>query len=183
MAGPFEVSAMHVAGMGKALEKVGQLAAVLQQVSAATRAALERPYDARWHPGAVLVETSDALLALGGAPALEAMTYEMTRQSFGPVLRPLISVALALTGNDPAAIFSRVGESLKVAMRGVDVTWEPAERSGMLSLTYPVPLPPDSVASWRGVVRFLFELARCDTGQLAHHERVNGLRTLKLRLT
>lgn len=183
MAGPFEVSGMHVAGLAKALEKLGYLPGVLARVSEATRAALERPWDARWHPGAVLVEASDAVVALEGGLALEAMTYEMTRQSFGPVLRPLISVALALTGNDPAALFSRVDESLKVAMRGVDVTWEREGRGGTLSLTYPIPLPPDSVASWRGVVRFLFELARCSTGRLAHHELLNGLRTLRLRLT
>lgn len=183
MAEPFEVSAMHVAGMVKVLDRLGYTARVQEKVSGATRAALERPYDARWHPGAVLVEVSDAVIALEGGPALETMTYEMTKSSFGPVLRPVISVALALTGNDPASVFSRVRDSLKVAMRGVDVHWDPdGKQAGALSLTYPMALPADAVASWRGVVRFLFELSKHPEGQLAHHELVNGARTLKLRL-
>ena len=183
MADPFEVSAMHVNGMVKVLDALGYQARVAAQVSPGTRAALERPYDARWHPGTVLVEVSNAVIALKGGPALEVMTYEMTKQSFGPVLRPLISVALALTGNDPASIFSRVGESLKVAMRGVEVHWDAnGPKAGTLAITYPMALPPDAVESWRGVVRFLFELAKNPEGRVAQHEQANGARTLRLQL-
>lgn len=183
MADPFEVSAMHVNGLVKVLDALGYRAEVQAKVSPGTRAALERPYDARWHPGTVLVEVSDAVIALKGGPALEVMTYEMTKQSFGPVLRPLISVALALTGNDPASIFSRVGESLKVAMRGVEVHWDAnGPKAGTLAITYPMALPPDAVESWRGVVRFLFELAKNPDGRVAQHEQANGARTLRLQL-
>ena len=68
-------------------------------------------------------------------------------------------------------------------MRGVAVHWDPdGKQAGALSLTYPMALPPDAVASWRGVVRFLFELSKHPEGQLARHELVNGARTLRMRL-
>lgn len=183
MAEPFEVSAMHVAGMARALGELGIAADVLARVSPATRAMLERPYDARWHPGSVLVEVSNAVLAQRGSDALEAMTYQMTKQSFGPVLRPVVSVALALTGNDPASVFSRLGNSLQVAMRGVDARWEAiSPTKGTLTITYPVPVPVDAVQSWRGVARFLFELSRHADGRMTEHARVNGDRSLRMTL-
>jgi hypothetical protein len=124
-----------------------------------------------------MIECSEAVAAARGDDALEAMSYVMTRNSFGPVLRPLVSVALALGGGDPAALFARIGDGLKMAMRGVDVTWREDERA--LFLRYKVQLPDGVVASWRGVARFLFELAGRD-GRLAAHALSADRRSLTL---
>jgi hypothetical protein len=177
----FEVSAMQVAGFAKALGTLGLAEQVRARVAPSTLAALNQPYGARWHPGQVVVDVSDAIVAVGGPSALEAVTYEMTKQSFGPVVRPLLSVMLALTGNSPASLFSRLHQTVGVAMRGVEVDWAATgERGGTLSLTYPITLPPESLNTWRGVVRFLFELAKCETGSVARHELINGGRTLRM---
>jgi hypothetical protein len=153
---PFEVSSMHVAGMARALTTLGYND-VLGRLTPETLKSMDDPYSNRWHPGQVLVEVSNALVAVRGPDALEAMSYTMTRQSFGAVLRPMMSVALALTGNNPASLFARVGDGLQVAMRGVDVRWREAEHA--LELKYPEPVPDHVAASWRGVARFLFELS------------------------
>lgn len=174
-----EVSSMHVAGLAKAAAKLGY-DDVVPLLPPAVRASFEAPFSRRWHPAEVMISFSDTLVAKHGADALEKHSYEMTKSSFGAALRPLISVALALMGGNPSALFARVGDGLSLALRGVRVKWRAEERS--LVLQYPMALPDEAVDSWRGVLRFLYELANRPSGGIASHTFSADRRTLTLNL-
>jgi hypothetical protein len=174
-----EVSSMHVAGISDTAVKLG-FAGVLASLKPQVRESLEAPYGRRWHPGTVMFDFSDALAAAHGLEALEQHSYELTRSSFGPVLRPLLSVALALMGGNPSALFDRLGDAMGLAMRGVRVKWRAEERC--LSVQYPLPLPEAALASWSGVARFLFELAKQPEGRVVEHAFSADKRTIMLTL-
>jgi hypothetical protein len=175
-----EVSSMHVAGIAKTAAMLGY-DDVVSSLPPAVRAALETPFSRRWHPGVVMSSFSDALVAHHGAEALENHSYEVAKSSFGAALRPLVSVALALMGGSPGALFARVGDGLSLALRGVRVKWRADEQT--LVLQYPIVLPDHALASWRGVARFLFELADAPGGVIAEHRFSADRRTLTLKLS
>lgn len=157
----FEVSATNLAGLMKALEADGSAAKVLSLVSAPTQAILKMPHAQRWHPGAVAVEAWSAIIDAFGAPRLEQLNLLITRQSFGPIVRPLVKVALALGGNSPATVLARLDDAIKVATRNVKVTWVAGgPTAGTVSFEYPRAMPrPDVVEyGWRGAMRFGEEL-------------------------
>lgn len=159
----YEVSAMYVSGLLKALKEHGLLEQVLAGVSPATRAVAAAPFKQRWHPGTVTEELSFAVPRLADAQRLEDVTYEMAKRSFGPIVTPMIKVAMALTGSSPATIFSRLQEATDVAVRGLDITWLPlGPTRGEVKVGYPWPIPAEVEPVWRGTLRFAFELARTD---------------------
>ncbi|MDP1829462.1 MAG: hypothetical protein Q8L48_39715 [Archangium sp.] len=156
----WQASSVQLAGLSKQAKAHGLLDAALAKCSQATREAFENPYGARWHPGAQLTEFGEALLTLTDPVTLENINYEMTKASFGSILRPVVQVALALTGRSPGTLFARVPTSLPQALKHVTCAWEPEGKSaGALRFTYPTAVSPYSGVAWRGVVRFLSELA------------------------
>jgi len=156
----FEVSAMNLAAMVRALQPGGLLEPVRAQLKPATAAAIDNPHGSRWHPGDVAVDLWETIVRVHGPERLEAMNLKLTADSFGPVVRPLVMVALALGGRSPATVFSRLGDASKVATRGVEVTWEPdGPSAGRVSFAYGREMPPVVVEyGWRGVMRFGEEL-------------------------
>lgn len=157
----FEVSATNLAGLVKALEADGSAAKVMARLSAPTQAILKMPHAQRWHPGVVAVETWSAIIDSLGAPKLEQLNLMLTRQSFGPIVRPLVKVALALGGNSPATVLARLDDAIKVATRNVHVTWTAAgPRNGTVTFEYPRAMPRSDVVEygWRGAMRFGEEL-------------------------
>ncbi|MEW6433633.1 MAG: hypothetical protein AB1730_19165 [Myxococcota bacterium] len=165
----FEVSAMNLSALTRALEARGLLDRVKAAVKPETRAALDDPMSARWHPGAVAVDTWQAIVDAEGPAQLEALNLKVTAESFGPVVRPLVKVALALGGSSPATVFARLNDAIKVATRGVTVTWTPSgAQAGQVAFEYPCAMPPVVVEhGWRGVMRFGEEL----TGKTLRFER------------
>ncbi len=175
-----EVSALHVSAMGRAARELG-FDDVVPALSEPVRRAFASPWSTRWHPGAVLIEFSDTMVAKHGAAALEAHGYEMTRRSFGPVLRSLLRGAIRLAGGTPAALFSRLPEVLSFVFRGVEGSWDPSARE--LTLRYPVVVPPDIIAPWRGVVRALVEVADHTEGRVDSFRFSDDSRTLRLAVS
>lgn len=165
----FEVSAMNLSGLVKALTSRGLIEKVKAEVRPETLAALENPMSARWHPGALAVDVWNAVIKVDGPQQYEALNLKLTSESFGPVVRPLIKVALALGGSSPATIFSRLNDAIKVATRGVTVSWAPSgPTAGQVTFEYPCAVPPPVVEhGWRGVMRFGEEL----TGKTFRFER------------
>jgi hypothetical protein len=156
----FEVSAMHLNAMARSLELSGVKAAVVARVSPATRDALSSPWGARWQPSIMLEELSMACVAEGGEALLEKVTYDMTKRSFGPIVSPMLKVALALTGRTPKTLLARLDDSVKLAMRGVVITWaDTGPRTGTVTVRYPRALDVEVLAAWRGGLTFMFELA------------------------
>lgn len=160
MADTWEASAVQLSGLLKQAQGRGLAEAVLARCSPATRAAFENPHVSRWHPGPALAEFSEALVEVAGAATLEAINFEMSRASFGPILRPMLQVTLALTGRSPATLLSRMPASISQAVRGVDCTWTAlGPASGVLAFHYPGGISRNAEHSWRGALRFVGELA------------------------
>lgn len=156
----FEVSGINLSALAKVLQAEGLYAQVAAEVAPETRLVLERPLLSTWHPGRHGEALWAAVIKVGGPAKLEELNLKLTRQSFGPVVRPLVKVALALTGSSPATLFSRLNEAVKVATRGLNVTWAPRSASaGDLTFEYPGPIDRAVVEhGWRGVIRFGEEL-------------------------
>jgi len=165
----FEVSAMNLSSLVRALQVRGLLEKVLEVVQPETRAVLSNPMQAKWHPGAYAVDTWLAVIKVGGPAQLEALNLKVTAESFGPIVRPLVKVALALGGSSPATVFSQLNNAVKVATRGVTISWTPESKtSGQVAFNYPQSVPPEVVEhGWRGVMRFTEEL----TGKTLRFER------------
>lgn len=169
----FEVSAMNLGGLVKALKARGLFERVKAEVRPETRAVLEDPMSARWHPSPVALDAWNAVIKVDGPSQYEALNLKLTAESFGPVVRPLLKVALALGGSSPATIFGRLNDAIKVATRGVTVTWTPSgPAAGQVAFEYPCPVPPPVVEfGWRGVMRFGEEL----TGKTLRFERFEAV--------
>ncbi len=163
---------MQVAALFKQVKARGVDAKVLARCTPATREAFTNPYSVRWHSGEVLVDFSEALVAEVGQAVFADINYDMTRASFGPILRPMVQVALALTGRSPATLLARVPTSLESALKNVRAVWESTgKNSGRLSFTYPCSIQPDTEHAWRGALRFITELC----GQPSRLEKVELL--------
>lgn len=151
----FELSAMNLSAMDKALKAAGRREEVYALLSPEARASFEDPHSARWHPGRFAVEAWMAIIKLSGMPWLEELNYQLTRQSFGPVVGPLVKIGLTLSGSSPASIFSRLGDLVSLALRGPVFEWKAAgPQGGAETISYPCAVPADAVeAGWRGIFR------------------------------
>lgn len=180
---PYEASAVHVAGFVAAARAVGALEPALPHLAPSTRAVLDQPYAAKWVPAAVIQDLTATIAARVGPEVLDELNYRMTKDSLGRLVLPLLKVALTLTGRTPATIFSRLDDSVRVAMKGVRATWESTgPQGGTVRISYPVPPPPVVHLAWRGVFRFGFELTGT-RGALDRFEYVDGGKTLVLRVS
>lgn len=156
----WQASAVQVSGLFKQAKLRGVEAKALARCGAETRFVFENPWSARWHSGVALSEFSAALIAELGREGFADLNYDMTRASFGPILRPMVQVALALTGRSPATIFARVPSSLESALHNVEAKWEATGKNGgRLSFKYPAPIDPDTEWAWRGALRAISELS------------------------
>jgi hypothetical protein len=161
---------VQVNGLMKQIKARGLAPKLLAAVSPATRTAFEDPWSAKWHSGEVLVEFSEALVAELGQQGFEALNYDMTKASFGPILGPMVQVALAITGRSPATLFARVPAAIEQALKNVKCVWtSTGATSGELRFEYPCAIKPDTEYAWRGALRFVSELCgntnpieRCD---------------------
>lgn len=165
----FELSAVNLGAMDKALEATGKRAEVYALISAEARAAHQAPHTARWHPGRFAVEAWMAIIKVGGKALLEEMNYSLTRKSFGPIVSPLVKIGLTLSGSSPASIFARLGDLTSVALKGVTFEWKPSgPQGGSQTITYPSAIPADAVEpGWRGIFRVGSEM----TGKTIKVER------------
>jgi hypothetical protein len=176
-------SAVYLAGLVKSIRVAGLLEPVLAKVPPETRAIADNPYGQRWHPWQHGAALATAVVEVAGPQALEDITFVMARDSFGPILTPMLKVALTLMGMSPAAVFSRVDQSIKPAVQGVTARYDSTgPTSGAVSFEYPVVPPAYADTSWRGGLRFMFHLVGLE-GRIAPCERLEGGRVLRYALT
>lgn len=172
MGDPFEISSLHLSSVKKALKDAGIYEAFTAQVKPDTRAALDEPNAQSWFPGSIIEDVWQALARQYGLQQLSDINYLLSKQSFGPVVMPVVKVALALTGNSPASVASRLESMLKLAIRPVKFPWVPTDaNSGTIGIQYPRPVVAVAEHAWRGVFRFMFEL----TGRQGTIERFESL--------
>lgn len=151
----FEFSALNLNGIVKGLKAAGVLPGLLQHVSPELRKILESPYAERWYRGELMTELWLKVGELHGWNKVEDINFDVTMNSLGPVVRPVMRVALALADASPAAVFSRMGSLASTAIRNVEFGWDSKSKiSGAMWLRYPDPVPPEFVEHcWAGIFR------------------------------
>lgn len=174
----FKISGMTLKAFLDVLETRDLRGAVVARLSPEGQEVCASPMGRRWHPGAIGEELWGAILQQGGPTLYEDVSYEMTRRSFGPVVGPLLKVALALTGTSPAAVFSRMNQLSSLALQDVRFDWEAKDAtSGVVTVSYPRSLPLEVIEpGWRGIFRMGAELVGtpCRVEQCVPQQERNG---------
>ncbi len=169
---PFEISSLHLSSVGKALKDAGIHDAAIGSLQPATRAALDEPNLQRWFAGSIVEDVWQTVATHFGFEKLAEINYRVAKQSFGPVVMPVIKVALALSGSSPASVAGRLESMLKLAIREVKIVWAASgANGGTITITYPRPVVAVAEHAWRGVFRFMFEI----TGRQGGIDRVEVL--------
>lgn len=170
---------MGVRSLSKALEGLPRREELLAAMKPATREAMNNPSSARWHDGDVVLDSAKAVDALLGREAVEEMSYQAVKKSMGPVMEPFLRVSLALFGTSPSTIYKRMNDSLKTVMQNVTASWAPRdEHSGTLTISHPDDVPEVSWASWKGSLRYVFDLCGAKDGTLVARQDLATPKTL-----
>lgn len=180
---PYLASSVHIAGFVSAAKRLNVLEKALPLLAAPTRHVLEHPFDQKWVPAQVIQDLTARVADAYGPETLDELNFMMTKDSLGKLVLPMLKVALAITGSSPATVFSRLNDSVKVAMQGVTTKWvAEGANAGRVTVRYPEAPPPVVHHSWRGIFRFAFELTG-KQGQLTAHRYVDEGKTLELDVT
>lgn len=162
----YEVSGAYVDGVLRSLKTTRQFPAILASLTPQVREMVENPWSSSWHPALHLEAVGEAAITVLGAPTFEELTYLAVKDRFGPIVLPMVKSTLASSNRSPAAVLSKLEALVKVAMRGLDIIWKAdGPQGGLLQVRYPRPVAPHVEGSWRGVLRYLFEVTQ-STGRI-----------------
>ncbi|MDP1821702.1 MAG: hypothetical protein Q8L48_00590 [Archangium sp.] len=177
---PYRASSVHIAGFVAAAKRLGFFEKALPLLAPETRHVLEHPFDAKWVPAQVIQDLTARVAEQYGPECLDPLNFAMTKDSLGRLVLPMLRVALAITGRSPATVFSRLGDSVKIAMQGVSASWlATSANGGVVTLRYPEAPPAVVHHAWQGVFRFAFELTSRE-GRLVAHRYLDGGKTVEL---
>lgn len=163
MADPtWQVSATYVSSFLQALKELGHLPAVTARLEARAAEMVKAPHAQGWWAGSQLVAVLEAAEAVAGLPAVKEAGLRGSRQRMGPLVRPLAGVLLSLSKDPVAALFSRLGNFASVGIRGIDARFvrHDGQQGGVVTFTFPQPVPPVIAALWFGLFDVGFTLAR-----------------------
>lgn len=164
----WQASSVQLAGIAKQVKQRGKFDAVLARCSPEVQAVMRDPHSQKWHGGSVLVGFSMALVEEVGLEVFRQMNHDMAAASFGPILGPMLQVALALTGRTPATLLARMPQAVQTALRNVEVTWRPIDpKRGVICFVYPSAIHQETLHAWKGALDFIGDL----TGQALTYER------------
>ncbi len=170
----YEVSGAYVDAVLRSLKSSEHFATIREKLAPPVREMVDNPWSETWHPALHLEAVGDAALASIGAAAFEELAYAAVRDRFGAIVMPMLKSTLASTNRSPAAVLSKLESVVKVAMRGLDILWQPDSpassgveggTSGLLQVRYPRPVAAHVENSWRGVLRYVFEVTQA-TGRV-----------------
>ena len=167
----YEVSGAYIDAVLRPLRQSEKFEALKKRLEPRARAMVLNPWAETWHPARDLEALGEAAIAVMGPSAFEEASYAAVKDRFAPIVLPMLKSTLASSSRSPAAVLSKLGASVKVAMRGLDITWKPDNvSSGLLQIRYPRPVAPHVEGSWRGVLRYIFEVTQA-TGRIekSHH--------------
>lgn len=178
-----EFSTVMFSAVKRALAELGWLEAVRTESSAGTRAVLDAPEQAKFHPGTALDEVVEVTARLHGLEGAERLLRDVTSSSMVGVVAPLARVYLALKGDSPAVLLAQFGSLLRVAARGLEVTWvAESEHGGVLSLRYPKRCSLAIGYGWRGTMLHLLTFCEA-TGTVEVLDFGEGGHAVRLRVT
>ena len=164
----YEVSGAYVDAVLRSLKTSPHFAALKRKLDLPVLAMVENPWSETWHPALHMEALGDAAIAAIGGAAFEELAYGAVRDRFGPIVLPMLKSTLASSNRSPAAVLSKLESVVTVAMRGVGISWKPEPESpneGLLQINYPRPVAAHVEGSWRGVLRYVFEVTQA-TGRV-----------------
>lgn len=158
----WQASATYVSSYLQALEELGHLPAVTARLEARAAEMVQTPHAQGWWGGTQLVALLEAVEAVAGLAAVKQAGLLSSRRRMGPLVRPLAGVLLSLAKEPTAALLSRLGHFVSAGVRGIDARFVPAEGKpgGVVTFTFPEPVPPVMAAVWFGLFDVGFGLAR-----------------------
>ena len=172
MSEDYDVSSAYLDAVLRALGSKS-LPAVREVLNPESIAVVENAWSDAWHPAIHLEALGEAVVKVLGAEAFENLAYRAMKDRFGAIVMPMIKKSLETTKRSPAAILVNLPGLVEIGIRGLDITWEAKGPSaGLLEIRYPRPVAAHVDHSWRGVLRFVFEMTQA-TGrveQFVHSE-------------
>lgn len=157
----FETSSSYTAALAKALTQLGRLDAVVAKAPPDAALMLKEPHHRRWWDAVTSIEMVKAIAAEGGAELVREVGRRAVAESLSPILRPLVSVLVAISGPSPASLFSRWAQLTQAAVRNVSCEWKSTgPSSGELDVTYSCKVPPEYTDLWDGGFAFVYEATR-----------------------
>jgi len=174
----FWSSANYVNGLGRALKKLGQFETVVAVSSAPVAAMLRDPTSQSWWGTQISIDLHLDIAKVGGVALLKRVGHLAVFESISVMVRPFVTVMLALGGPSPATLFSRFGQVTQTSVKNVRFDWKPSgPNAGTLVIEYPSPVPPEILAAWAGALEYAFELTKARPGPTqATHEGGGKLR-------
>jgi hypothetical protein len=148
-----QLSAVTLHALVGFLRNDGLYEEVLARVSDPTRAVLAAlPPRAGLVSAAVLGDALQAMSCLGGRDLFRRYGAWSTRNVVGPLVKPLIDTALALSGRSPTSVLAHLDQILGLIIQSTQSRWEPrGERSGTFSVIYTAYEPaPATFVIWQG---------------------------------
>ena len=154
----YEVSQAFVESIVRGLRRTGQLDAIGARLSPPALALVKNPFSTAWQPAKLFEELGEVAGSLIGEAGFEALTYGALKERFGPIVLPMIKSSLAASNRSPATVLKKLNELVKVAIRGIEIVFEPeGATAGVVQIAYPRPVAPHVVRSWVGVMKFAFD--------------------------
>ncbi|MFT3838703.1 MAG: hypothetical protein QM723_17115 [Myxococcaceae bacterium] len=153
------VSAAYVDEMLKPIKAAGHFEALLAELGPRTSQMVLQPWSEPFHPAALTESLGEHIVKIAGEEFYAEMTYLTVKNKFGPILLPLMSTTVKK--GSPAGFFSRLEGLVDAAIKGVTMRWDKkSELNGTLWVFYPRVVSPVVEHSWRGVIRFIYELTQ-----------------------
>jgi hypothetical protein len=157
-AAEFETSATYVQALIRALEQEGQLQAVLGSADPDVKELIQNPHARPWWDARRSVAFTHTVVEVGGPFLLQRVGKIAVFESIAPVLRPVITVLIAIGGPSPAALLSRFSQLARVAVSNVEFEWlGRTETAGSMVIRFSQPVPENFASLWQGAFDYIFE--------------------------
>jgi hypothetical protein len=179
----YEVSGAYVDAVLRSLRTSPHFAAIKATLAPPVQALVDNPWSEPWHPALNFEAIGDAAIAAIGAPAFEELAYAAVRDRFGNIVLPMLKSTLASSNRSPAAILSKLEAVVKVAIRGIEILWKAeSDNSGLVQVSYPRQVAPHVEGSWRGVLRYVFEVTQT-TGRVERSRHLPHGKTIQYQVS
>ena len=147
-------------GQGRQRKTIKQRVKAFAEIPPASLQILENVWSDAWHPATHLEAFAAAVVKVHGPETAEELAYRAMKDRFESIIMPMLKRSLETSNRSPAAILSRLGGLVEMGMRGLDILWEDEKQGGILQIKYPRGVTSTVDLSWRGVLRFVFEVTQ-----------------------
>ncbi|MDP2273371.1 MAG: hypothetical protein Q8N23_08985 [Archangium sp.] len=153
----FQTSAAYISAIVRVLKKLGQFEPVVAKADAGTAQMLRTPNAQSWWRAPEAFAMTRAMGAVGGDALVHRVGQLAVTESISMIIRPFVSVLLAISGPSPATLLSRFGQITQAAIKNVKFDWKTTgPTSGELTITYPLEVPVEYPAYWLGAFEYVW---------------------------